>query len=115
MRTSAAAAIILLMAGTGFGQARAADGWRLDASDWARPRSGATLVGMAPLPDVIRTWSAAQGKDIAILHAGGEEGELWARELRDWFIALGVPGNRVQLEVGGAGPASLRLELHESN
>jgi len=115
MRASATAAIILLMAGTGIAQARAADGWRLDASDWARPRSGVALVGMAPLPEVVRSWSEADGKDIAILHAGGEAGELWARELRDWFIALGVPGNRVRLEVGGAGPASLRLELRESD
>lgn len=94
---------------------RADDGWRLDASDWARPRSGATLVGMAPLPEVIRAWSATDGKNITILHAGGEEGELWARELRDWLVALGVPGDRVRLEIGRAGPASLRLELRESD
>lgn len=88
--------------------------WRLDAADWARPRSGASLVGMAPLPAVVRAWSASDGTDIAIVHTGGEEGELWARELRDWLIALGVPGNRVRLAVGRTEPASLRLELRES-
>lgn len=93
---------------------RAEDGWRLDAADWARPRSGSTVVGMAPLPDVVRAWSAADGMDIAILHAGGEEGELRARELRDWLIALGVPGNRIQRLVSGTDPHGLRLELRSS-
>ncbi|MDZ7829612.1 MAG: hypothetical protein U5K33_09060 [Halofilum sp. (in: g-proteobacteria)] len=105
---------ISLLAGLligGGNTARADQAWELDAAEWARPRSGATLVGMAPLPSVVRAWSSADDKDIAILHAGGEEGELWARELRDWLIALGVPGNRVRLVIGGSAPASLELEL----
>lgn len=92
----------------------AARSWQLRASDWARPRSGAALVGMAPLPQVVRAWSAAEGRDIVILHAGGEEGELWARELRDWLVALGVPGERVRRVVGGSGPHGLQLELRAS-
>lgn len=88
--------------------------WALRASDWARPRSGAALVGMAPLPQVIRAWSADAERDIVILHAGGEEGELWARELRDWLVALGVPGERVRRVVGGPGPHGLQLELRAS-
>jgi len=105
--------LIAAIAGGGGGGAHADTEWQLDAADWARPRSGSTLVGMAPLPSVVRSWSAAGDEDIAILHAGGEEGELWARELRDWLIALGVPGNRVRLVVGGSGPATLKLELRE--
>lgn len=93
---------------------RAEESWRLDAADWARPRSGSTVVGMAPLPEVVRAWSAADNMDIAILHAGGEEGELRARELRDWLIALGVPGNRIQRLVGGSDPHALQLELRPS-
>lgn len=93
---------------------RADESWRLDAAEWARPRSGSTVVGMAPLPEVVRAWSAARDMDIAILHAGGEEGELRARELRDWLIALGVPGNRIQRLVGGSDPHALQLELRAS-
>lgn len=88
--------------------------WELGAADWARPRSGAALAGMAPLPSVVRAWSESENRDIAILHAGGEEGELWARELRDWLVALGIPGDRVRLVVGGVGPSSLILELRDS-
>lgn len=90
---------------------RAEQGWRLDAADWARPRSGGTVVGMAPLPEVVRAWSAAEAMDIVILHAGGEEGELRAAELRDWLIALGVPGNRIRLLVAAVDPQVLQLEL----
>lgn len=90
------------------------ESWQLDAAAWARPRSGDTIVGMAPLPEVVRAWSAAEGMDIVILHTGGEEGELRASELRDWLIALGVPGDRIRLLVGGADPRVLQLELRPS-
>lgn len=103
--------VLLVLLGASPATVRGETRWELEAADWARPRSGEALVGMAPLPSVVRAWSAADGKDIAIVHAGGEEGELWARELRDWLIALGVPGDRVRLVVGGDGSASLTLEL----
>ncbi len=93
---------------------RAERSWWLEAADWARPRSGAAVVGMAPLPEVVRAWSAADDMDIVIRHTGGEEGELWARELRDWLIALGVPGNRVHRVVGGSDPRRLQLALQPS-
>lgn len=94
--------------------ARAERSWTLEAADWARPRSGAAVVAMAPLPEVVRAWSAGSGMDIVIRHAGGEEGELWARELRDWLIALGVPGDRVRRAVGGTDPHRLQLALRPS-
>ncbi len=116
IRSRNAACLLLALACTGppASTALAEESWSLDASAWARPRSGSTVVGMAPLPEVVRAWSSAQDRDIAILHAGGEEGELRARELQDWLIALGVPGNRIQLLVGGADPHALRLELRSS-
>ena len=93
---------------------RAERTWELAASDWARPRSGESIVGMAPLPAVVRAWSATPDTDIVIRHTGGEEGELWARELRDWLIALGVPGDRIRRVVGGADPHRLQLTLRPS-
>lgn len=106
--------LALTWAGLPAATAQAEKSWRLDAADWARPRSGSTVVGMAPLPEVVHAWSSSRDKDIAILHVGGEEGELRARELRDWLIALGVPGNRIQRLVGGTDPQALQLELRSS-
>jgi hypothetical protein len=75
----------------------------LSLDDWARPRSGETLVGFQALRDMAAIWSAGGGKaTIEIRYPGGDEGGLWAGELADWLVALGIPSNRIQLTPGNA-------------
>lgn len=98
----------------------------LSIDDWARPRSGETLVGFQALRDMAAIWSAGevQGRSdaagtggteaykksgavggkatIEIRYPGGDEGSLWAGELADWLVALGIPSNRIQLTPGSA-------------
>lgn len=87
-----------------------ATSWTLEASTWARPRSGQAVVSMRPLPQVVRAWSQSPSSRIVIHFPGGEDGELWAHELRDWLVALGVPSERVAL-TGGGEPDALGLEV----
>lgn len=96
------------------GPVRAADddAWTLDAATWARPRSGRAVVSMAPLPRVVRRWSQTPEARIVVHYPGGEDGELWAFELRDWLVALGVPSGHLLTEAGGE-PGRLGLELRE--
>lgn len=93
----------------------AAPGWELKASEWSRPRSASAVIAMAPVADAVRAWHDAvkRGDDNArlqLLHGSGEEGGLWAAELRDWLIALGVTPAAIELVPAGL-PAD-RLELH---
>ena len=80
--------------------AAAAD-WSLSATDWARPRDGATVASMQPLPAVVEAWSRRAGATLVVRYPGGEAGELWAAELADWLVALGVPGSGVAIVPGG--------------
>lgn len=93
----------------------AAPSWELKASEWSRPRSASAVIAMAPIADAVRAWHDAikRGDDNArllLLHGSGEEGGLWAAELRDWLIALGVTPAAIELVPAGL-PAD-RLELH---
>ena len=78
----------------------------ITAEDWARPRTGESLVRMPALKHTVRDYldqKSAQksnqkgsqndrrGQRISIRHPRGEEGVLWAEELRGWLIALGIP------------------------
>jgi hypothetical protein len=74
----------------------------ITADDWARPRTGESLVQMPALKRTVRVYlgkdgsqSAGQedrrGQRILIRHPRGEEGVLWAEELRGWLVALGIP------------------------
>lgn len=76
----------------------------LSADEWSRPRSGEALVGFQALRDMAAIWSAGGDEKamIEIRYPGGDTGSLWAGELADWLVALGIPSNRIQLTPGNA-------------
>ncbi len=81
------------------------------AEQWARPRSGsgiAQLPGLAALVEAVERDAANR---LVIRFAGGDEGSLWAEELRSWLVALGLPSARIALESGLPQPDKLQLEL----
>ena len=87
-----------------------ADEWTLTAAEWSRPRSGERVRAMKPVNAAVNAWREAGGDARLVLrHASGEEGSLWAAELKDWLVALGVPTQRI--EVVPTGIASDRLEI----
>ena len=86
-------------------------GWALSADSWARPRDGLTVATMAPLPEVVQRWSRDTTQRLVIQYPGGEEGQLWAFELRSWLVALGVPQNSQELVAGSQQADRILIEL----
>ena len=70
----------------------------LTAEDWARPRSGAALAQHEGLARLVQAFEREPDRVIVIAHGTGEDGQLWAEELRSWLVALGVSSARLQLE-----------------
>lgn len=77
-----------------------AESIEITADQWARPRSGDRLVASRSLSVVAQKFDENPQGMIVIKHAGGDEGLLWAEEMRGWFIALGIPGRSIQLRSG---------------
>jgi hypothetical protein len=83
----------------------------ITADDWARPRSGESLVQMPALKQTVRDYlskGAGGAQQILIRHPRGEEGVLWAEELRGWLVSLGVPSDDVVVS-----PESTRVDALE--
>lgn len=78
----------------------------LSADEWARPRSGERIVELAPVRDIVTTMMASPDDVLVVSYPGGEAGALWATELRDWLVALGLPHQRIELR-----PGALRDDL----
>ncbi len=76
----------------------------LSADEWARPRSGAMIVELAPVRAAVNYWLQVDDPVIVIRYPGEDSGELWAAELRDWLVTLGVSGSSISLQ-SGAGEA----------
>ncbi|GEM_PF-311420 len=87
----------------------------ITAEDWARPRTGESLVRMPALMRTVRDYldqkgsqNDRRGQRISIRHPRGEEGVLWAEELRGWLIALGIPSADITVS-----PQSSRIDAVE--
>ncbi len=81
----------------------------LNADDWARPRSGAVLAEFGVLRAAMSYWEKGSDTLILIRYPGEDSGEIWAAELRDWIVSLGVPSDYIMLVSGSQAPDEIKL------
>ena len=90
------------------------DGFVLLADDWARPRTGASVVALPALRAAVDAWRRDERAVIQIVHPGGERGSLWGREVRDWLVALGIPPAHLAILPGGPRDDAVLLRVATS-
>lgn len=91
-----------------------AESWSLDREAWSRPRSGEVVRGMEPVASAVRALQAEADRRLFLVYPGGEAGELWAAELRDWLIALGVDADVVTIRAGAPESDTLLLRVRST-
>lgn len=89
----------------------AAPAWTLDAETWAAPRQAESLLAMPPLAAAVRALLAAPEGRLVVAHPATEEGALWANELRDWLVSLGIESDRIQLQTATSSPSRISLSV----
>ena len=87
----------------------------LSADDWARPRSGAVIAEFEALRAAVSYWDKVDNAVIIVRYPGEDSGELWAAELRDWLISLGVPSDYIRLVAGTQAADEIRLLVGDRN
>ena len=87
----------------------------LSADDWARPRSGAVIAEFESLRGAVSYWDKLANAVIIVRYPGEDSGELWAAELRDWLISLGVPSDYILLVAGTQAEDEIRLLVGDRN
>lgn len=80
----------------------------LGAESWASPRHGESVLQMTPVAQAVTVWLAKPQGSITISYPQGDEGGLWAEELRSWLISLGIASDHIILE-----PAELQADRIE--
>jgi len=81
----------------------------VSADEWARPRSGAVIAEFDALRAAVGYWDTLDNGLIVVRYPGEDSGELWAAELRDWLISLGVPSDYIRLVAGTQAADEIRL------
>jgi hypothetical protein len=72
----------------------------LSADAWARPRSGQILPQLEPVRLAVAYWETGTDAAIMLSYPGEDSGEIWASELKDWLISLGISSDYILLSKG---------------
>jgi len=88
-----------------------AESWSLDIEEWSRPRSGETVLSMQPVSKAVYHLHGEEGSRLELVYPGGEQGELWAAELKDWLVALGVDVDVIEIHPGAPSEHQLLLRV----
>ena len=83
--------------------------FNLSADNWARPRTGDLLPQMESLRLAVSYWDSLDDAGIMLSYPGEDSGELWAAELKDWLISLGVPSDYIYLSPGLHSSGEIRI------
>lgn len=81
----------------------------LSADEWARPRNGAVIAELDAVRSAVRYWGDSADAMILLRYPGEDSGELWAAELRDWLISLGVSADYIRLVSGSQEADEIKL------
>lgn len=92
--------LVVLLCLCGIAEANSVRIFTLSADEWARPRSGGVIPELSPVRSAVRYWGKGVDALMVIRYPGEDSGELWAAELRDWLISLGIPADYIKLIPG---------------
>jgi len=85
--------------------------YHLSAEQWAVPRSVSSILSMQAVSSSIKVLQNNKYSSLVIHYPGGDEGSLWALELRGWLISLGLSASKINLIPGSSDAAQLDLEI----
>jgi len=95
----------------------ASDAWAgsytITAELWMQPRSGKVFLEMPPVRAAVNDWMQHPGSHLVILHSGDDVGSLWASEVQDWLVSLGIPSSDIRKAVSGQDENSVTLAVEQ--
>lgn len=85
--------------------------FELSAQEWAQPRNGYAITQMPSVQASVRQLLATPEGVLQIRYPGGDEGSVWAHELKGWLVALGVASDRIELIPGSVAVDVIQLRV----
>ena len=67
--------------------------------DWPDRRTTKTVLSIPPIKKLLALFVEDPRQQVTIRYPGGDKGNAWALELREWLVALGIPSNYIVLEL----------------
>jgi hypothetical protein len=87
----------------------------INRSQWPKYFNGSSVSTMPQVQRILQQFEETDRFNIVIQYPGGDSGIAWARQVYQWFIAYGVPGKYLGMELGSGAADQLRLVLINKN
>ena len=85
----------------------------LSKVEWTIPKTAEAVLAMPVLQEAMGKLQGSERSRLKIFYPGGDEGSLWAIELRGWLVSLGLESDRIKLISGSQYPDRLQLQIEE--
>jgi hypothetical protein len=82
--------------------------------EWPRLKQGVNVIQLPVLQRLVNEYEHSDRGRIVIRYPGGDRGDAWAVELRDWLVALGISSRHISLEPGSGIPATMVVYVESS-
>ena len=86
---------------------------QLDRTQWPEQRNSSSVLALTQINAILSQFDEVPAHRVTIRYPGGDLGNAWALEVRDWLVALGMPSDAVILEPGSGGSDQLILLLEK--
>lgn len=83
----------------------------LHANEWLVPKKTSVLLAMPAIKKSMINMQKNSNSILMLKYPGGDEGTLWANELRSWLVTLGLSSQRINMVQGSANSTTIELEV----
>ena len=84
-------------------------------AEWPRLRQGVNVMQIPVLQRLVGDFEQSDGGRIVIRYPGGDRGDAWAADLRDWLVALGISSRHISLEPGSGIPETMVVYVEKTS
>ena len=102
--------MLLCLSGWAFGESKVPVGapitlleTELYWKDWPERRTTKNLLDLDVIRVLLSLFKEDVGQNVIIRYPGGDEGNAWAVEFKEWLVSFGLPSDYVSLQPGSGG------------
>jgi len=94
-----------------FAEQAKATTFTISEQQWSIPKNSESILEIRALRDAVKLLADNPNSLLLIKYPGGEDGVLWASELKGWLIALGLSSKRIELFSGTSKVNQIELQI----
>ncbi len=79
--------------------------------DWDQVTSAVSVLQLPALQRAVSRYESTLNSNMVIRYPGGDDGNAWAVELRNWLVSLGVSLDRIKLQPGSGVPEAISIRI----